>query len=368
MTEYLDTDFRMALDNILLKRDVRSVLLFTGEASYDRSRARSYIQQISEHITIARYSGFGTNPSYEALVKALDALEGTDADLIIAIGGGSVMDFAKLAAIYLENRQALEDRFPDISGLPAMAPIAAIPTTAGSGSEATHFAVMYRDGAKYSLASPQLQPAYVVVDPELSGIMPPEQTAASGMDALCQAMESLWARNATARSREYARHAISLILQNLEQAFRAPDLKSRRAMALGAFFAGKAINISKTTGPHAMSYYLTDQLGVPHGEAVALNMEFFIEKNIPAIRENVRRDFFALFEVPDARALAGRISTLKKNLGLRMDVTDAGLTSRAEIEKYLDSINEERMGNNPAKVSTSELFDVYYRIINGDAK
>ncbi len=368
VTEYLDTDFRMALDDILQKRNVRSVLLFTGGSSYDRSRARDYFEQMASRVSVTRYSGFGTNPSHEALVAALEQLKGAHVDMIIAVGGGSVMDFAKLVAIYLENPQALDAGFPDISGLPVAAPITAVPTTAGSGSDATHFAVMYRDGSKYSLASPQLQPAYVVVDPELTTGMSAAQTATSGMDALCQAMESLWARNATARSMEYARHAITLILPHLEQFCHHPDSKSRRAMALGAFFAGKAINISKTTGPHAMSYYLTDHLGVPHGEAVAMNMEFFIRKNLPVVSKNVRRDFFTLFEVSDADALAGGISRLKKNMGLRMDVSEAGLTSRSSLKKYLDSINEERMGNNPARISTSELFDVYYRNINGYRK
>jgi len=349
----------MALNDILQKRKVRSVLLFTGKASYDRSRVREFFDQITDRVTITRYCDFSTNPSYESLVDALENLKGISADMIIAVGGGSVMDFAKLTAIYLDNRQALDDRFPDISDLSTTAPILALPTTAGSGSEATHFAVMYRDGAKYSLASPQLQPAFVVVDPELTSGMPPRQTAISGMDALCQAMESLWARNATARSREYARHAISLILPHLEKACQNPDVSSRRAMSLGAYFAGKAINISKTTGPHALSYYLTDHLGVPHGEAVAMNMEFFIRTNLPAIPEKVGHDFLTLFEVPDAEALAGRISNLKRNIGLRMDVSEAGLSSTESLKEYLESVNEERMKNNPAKFSNSEYFDVY---------
>ncbi len=358
--EYIDTDFRIALDQILEKEQIRSVLLFTGRTSYDRLPARMYFDALAARITVTRYSGFGTNPSYDELVAAIDRLQGAKADMVIAIGGGSVIDFAKLMAIYLDNRDALENGFPDMTGLSVTAPIVAIPTTSGSGSEATHFAVMYRGGSKYSLVSPQMQPAWVIIDPELVSTMPPDQTAASGIDALCQAMESLWARNATDESRELARHAITLILPHIEQACRQPGHRSRRAMALGAFYAGKAINISKTTGLHAMSYYLTDHKGIPHGEAVAMNMEIFIELNLPAIPEVIRQDYFSLFNVQDIQELTRSISDLKKNLGLRMDILEAGITSREELEAYLASVNEERMANNPKKISNKELLDVYW--------
>src|SRR5262249_51347864 len=145
-------------------------------------------------------------------------------------------------------------------GLPLLnrgLPLVAIPTTAGSGSEATPFAVLYVGHVKHSIAGPAMLPDVAIVDPSLTDSMSPALTAVTGMDAFSQAVESYWCIHSTERSKAYARRAIALVLEHLEVAVTAPREENRRAMSKAAHLAGRAIAITKTTGAHALSYPLT---------------------------------------------------------------------------------------------------------------
>ena len=183
------------------------------------------------------------------------------------------------------------------------------------------------------------------------------------MDALCKAMEALWASNATGISRQYAWRTISMILPHIEKACKEGDILSRRAMSLAAYLAGKAIHISNMTGPHALSGYLTDHMGLHPGEALAINMELFIEMNLPSLPESLQSDFLSLFNVRNTEELAWYISNLKHRLGLKMSIAEAGIDNRDALETYLDSVQPEYMENNPVKPCKEELFRVYCNII-----
>ena len=148
----------------------------------------------------------------------------------------------------------------------------AIPTTSGSGSEATHFAVVYVGGEKFSVAHPiYMLPNVVVLNPSLTYSMDSYQTALSGVDAFAQAMESYWSVNSTEESKKYSIEALELIIEHLPLAVNYND-NSRDIMLHAANLAGKAINIAKTSGAHAISYVLTSKFNIPHGQAVALTL------------------------------------------------------------------------------------------------
>ncbi len=355
MKEYIDKNVAETLSGILDVEHVRSLLLITGGASYLKSPLKLFFEHREHPFEITRYPVSAKNPNYDSLLIALDELKSENPDLIIATGGGRVLDFAKLINIFLNNRKALNGRLLDPGKLQCSAAMVMIPTTSGSGSEVTNFVVMYRNGTKHSLVCPQLNIKYVIVDPKLTHTLPPGQTAVSGMDAICQAIESIWAKDATPASRSYAGKAISLLYPNIEKAVHNPDEKSRRSMAIGAYYAGKAINISKTTGPHALSYYLMENLNIPHGEAVAMNMELFIELNFPVLPGPVREQYYELFRVNSMEEFKTAISQLKKRLGLRMGIRDAGIDSEAKIMEYLNHINQERMDNNPRQMDADLL-------------
>jgi alcohol dehydrogenase class IV len=241
------------------------------------------------------------------------------------------------------------------------APLYCAPTTAGSGSEATHFAVVYIGREKYSLAGEALLARAVAVDPLLSASMPPYLTACSGFDAVCHAVESWWARGADAESRGYAARALKLLLPNIEEAVTAPTPHARRNMAEGAYWAGRAINVSKTTAPHAFSYHLTSAYSIPHGHAVALALGTFWRVNEPAIPPGL----LAALGQPSAGE-AGRFwRDLMERCGLETRLSVLGVEPEA-AEEMAKSVNAERLGNNPVALDGAGVLDAARRMAAPD--
>jgi len=184
----------------------------------------------------------------------------THYDAVVGVGGGSAMDVAKL--LHRDTN----------------VPLIVAPTTAGSGAEMTPFATVYRDGVKESVACEEAD--YAVLDPELTMTMPQEVAAASGLDALCQGIESLWSIQSTAESRCYSRECIGLCVENLIMSVRRPDTDFRRAMMHAANLSGRAIAIAGTTLAHGMSYQWTAEHGIPHGLAVAWYLDGVLNWNM----------------------------------------------------------------------------------------
>lgn len=200
-----------------------------------------------------RFSDYKPNPLYKDAVAGARVLRKNKCDFILAIGGGSSIDIAKCVKHFSSR---------DI-------PVMAVPTTSGTGSEATHFAAIYRKGKKMSIAAENLLPDFVVLKSDTLKTLPVYQKKCTMLDALCQAAESWWSKRATAESIEYSKKAIRLILENMDGYLKNED-ESNKNMLMASNFAGKAINITTTTAPHAMSYMLTTLYGLPHGHAVAI--------------------------------------------------------------------------------------------------
>ena len=180
-------------------------------------------------------------------------------DEIVSIGGGSTIDVGKLLAFDLKIRHT------------------AIPTTAGSGSEVTKFAVFIDNGKKISIEDDKLIPDKFIIDPSLVVSLSPYQTASSGLDALCHAIESYWSPLATQESRYYSFAAINLIMDNLEKSYKDNGNEEwRKYMLWAANLSGRAINITRTSVCHAISYPLTIHYGIPHGIACALTLSAFM--------------------------------------------------------------------------------------------
>jgi alcohol dehydrogenase class IV len=245
--------------------------------------------------------------------------------------------------------------------------MAAIPTTAGSGSEATHFAVVYVDGTKYSLASQALRPRAAFIDPALTCSMTPAMTATTGMDAFAQAVESYWSVHSTEHSKRLARRAISLALRHLATAVHAPTAAARWGMSKAAHLAGKAIDVTRTTGAHAISYPLTSYFGIPHGHAVGLTLGQWLLYNSevnegdvvdPRGAGYVRQTVAELVEMmgcADAADGCARIEQLARTVGLETRLSCLGV-SRADVDTLIvPNVNAERAGNNPRALTDTGL-------------
>ena len=215
------------------------------------------------------FSDFTANPKYEDLLKGINLANFIELDLILAIGGGSTLDIAKLISCFLcyDKSKYESILLGKLQITKKKCPVLAIPTTFGSGAEATKFSVLYKDNIKYSISSEYIKPDYSILSEKFTQSLPKKIAATSSMDAFCQAIESFWANSATQESSYFAMQSLKITKDFLIPAVNNPSAKNHLKMLQAANFAGQAINITRTTAPHAFSYYLTTQYNIPHGES-----------------------------------------------------------------------------------------------------
>ncbi len=321
--------YRGAIENlskIIELEKAKNILVFTGKKSYEN--IKPIIENELENCYITYYNDFLTNPKEEDLKKAIETL-GQNFDIIIAVGGGSVIDFAKSYKFYLKSDLKL----------------VAIPTTCGTGSEATQFAVLYKNGEKVSLDDKSILPNYTIVDSQFVENNPKYLKACTAMDAFCQAIESYWAVKSTLLSREYAKQAIILCKDNIVNYVNTNDVITANNMALASNIAGKAINISRTTASHALSYKITSEYGIPHGHAVALSIANLFEVNVKTGNYKELQEVFINKPEKYFKELFGKID-------LKYKCNELGIK---DIENIVNSVNIERLENNPVKLEKEDL-------------
>lgn len=357
------------LSQIISESQPSSILLVTGGQSYESSGAASAIEPLVAAIGHTSISNVDANPTIEAVTDGCALLGDAQPDLIIAIGGGSVIDLAKsvrvLAAqigsprdIVVSNGHGIERR-----GVP----LVAIPTTSGTGSEVTHFAVVYVDGKKYSLTHDFVRPDHAIVDPTFTYDLPPAITASTGLDALTQAIESFWSARSTAASIEHSSSAMHLAWENLASAVNEPDKRSRLAMSEAATLAGLAIDLTTTTAPHALSYTLTSNFGVAHGNAVALTLGAVLEHNAGVTAGDCvdpRGPAHVLDRIETIVTMLGASSPAEArvvfesfvgSLGLPSTLTEVGADSPASRSLIASSVDPQRLSGNPRSFTTDQL-------------
>ncbi|MFA8433515.1 MAG: phosphonoacetaldehyde reductase [Marinifilaceae bacterium] len=349
-----------SLSDILKPYSGKKIFLVTGKSSYEKSGAKSLLEEYLKDTEYIRFSDFEENPKLEDVEKGIHLFKEANCELTIAIGGGSAIDIAKLINSLAYHSGSLQEVVKGNRLEQKPFPLIAIPTTAGTGSEATHFAVVYINGEKFSFAHNDLLPGYVIVDSQFTYSTPAYLAACTGADALCQAIESMWATGGNEESREYAAKAIELVWNNLKEAVVNNDHLAKDKVSEGAFWAGKAINISKTTASHALSYKLTSRFGVPHGHAVALTLAQVMEANYEFAQENVKR-ILSLLQTKDLSDGVAKISKFWESLGLAMKLSELGIEEQHIAQ--LSNCNLERLKNNPAVLSKEFIENLFRSII-----
>ena len=221
-------------------------------------------------IPMIRFSDFQSNPHYESVVEGVKLFRKEQCDSIFAVGGGSAIDVAKCIKLYSDlPGDGSDGSWLKEKAVPNNIPLLAMPTTAGTGSEATRYAVIYYEGEKQSITSESIIPDTVLMDPDVLRTLPLYQKKATMCDALCHAIESFWSVNSNDESKEYSRAAIRGVLQHMDGYLNNTE-EGRAGMLLAANTAGKAINITQTTAGHAMCYKITSLFGSSHGHASIL--------------------------------------------------------------------------------------------------
>ncbi|MDN5743993.1 MAG: phosphonoacetaldehyde reductase [Nocardioidaceae bacterium] len=344
---------------------LKRMLLLTGRASFAASGAARVLPRLREVGDVETWSDFAPNPRVEDVVAGAQVVRSFEPDSILAIGGGSVLDMAKLLCVLGDLDEA---DIPDAIRANAIGPrtrtLILAPTTSGSGSEATHFAVAYIGSEKYSVAGQELLPDAVVLDPTLTASASPYQKATSVIDAIAQAVESAWARGATEQSRSFAHQALADLMPSALGYVRSGTPEATLA-ARGSYLAGRAIDLSKTTGAHAMAYALTSRHGVSHGHAVATTLGAFARlhardaQTLPH-QARLRHDLdeiAGLIGVHAADQIGDRLDAFAAELGLELRLETLGV-AHTELPLLVGAVNLERLANNPTAVTEAELIEL----------
>ncbi len=356
---------------LVARLDPSSTLVFAGGRSYEASGAADVIERALHGRHVSMIRGVPADPTADDVRRAVELFRSDAPDLVIAVGGGSVIDLAKavrsIAPLAADPTPFLTGERPIEAGGP---PLLAVPTTAGTGSEATRYAVFTVNGEKRPIGHPALIPEHVILDPELTYSLPPLVTASTGLDALAQAMESMWSTRSTDSSYADAREALRLALDNLETAVNLPDPRSRTAMCTAAHLSGRAIDISATTAPHALSFHLTTRYGVPHGHAVALTLGPVLEFNAavrpddcadPRGPDHVREAIADVLKIMGVRTPSeGRavLSQLVASLGLEPTLSGMGVDDASKRHMLAASASPIRLATNPRRFAGTSLVDL----------
>jgi len=311
---------------------------------------------------VINYPEMITRSDVSQIDRLLQFMRLQKVDGVIAAGGGTIIDSVKSAAYlalttgsvgdYLAGKTLLADTY---AGLPVIA----IPTTAGTGSEVTPWAVVWgSDGKKYSIQSAAVFPLMAIVDPALTDQLPALETALTGADALTQAVESYWSNRHNSISDQYALEAIAQLSQYLSGAVNKPTPELRDKVMHASLLSGLAFSNTQTTLCHAISYPLTIKFGIPHGQAVVVTLSTLLPKMLSCLTIDRQQALLRAFGAPDVNAAINGINELITSIGLRHRLDDLGLTIADLPELSAVALAYNRAANSPWLPSVSELASI----------
>ncbi len=313
-------------------------------------------------------------PSVEQVESILAAAQGTAWDLVIGIGGGSAMDVAKIVAVMLNNDVKLRDLLNKAPIPRRGIPTVMVPTTAGTGSEATPNSIILvpEDELKVGIVSPKLMPDCVILDPQMTLGLPPAITASTGMDALCHAIECYTSKKGNPFSEMIALKAIRLISRSIREAFKnGKNLDARHDMLLGAFYGGMCIATSSTTAVHALAYPLGGKYRIAHGISNAILLPYVMQFNAVGneakfrdIAEAMGIDIARLSDAEATQAFIAALFAFNHNLEIPADLKRWNITE-ADLETLVEGAAKvtRLLDNNPRPMGKDDIRAIYLKLL-----
>lgn len=356
-------------------KEVNSKKLFLiVDSSYPFLNIKDAIEALE--VERVMFSDFTPNPLYEDVCKGIELLKVEKCDSILAVGGGSAIDVAKcikLAVLATEGNNAIIPPLVNtrVACDGTKLKFIAIPTTAGTGSESTHNAVMYYEGSKQTVTNDGVLPDYALLEPTILKTLPLYQKKCTMMDALCQGIESWWSVNSTEESYVYSQKTIELIMQNWRAYICENNSEAAANIMLAANYGGRAINITQTTAAHAMSYKITSIYGFPHGHAVAVclptlwtymidNMDKCIDPRGSMYLLDVFNKIAKSMGTSHPSEAISVFNEMLAEMELIQPLDSDRITS---IDVLSKSVNPIRLNNNPIKLSVEVISELYELIV-----
>ncbi|OQP06204.1 alcohol dehydrogenase [Geobacillus sp. 46C-IIa] len=336
------------------------------------ARCEHYLQEAG--VPFAKYTGVDKEPTDVHVKEALDVCRSEQCDVIIAVGGGSSIDAAKAVAVMMTNEGTISDYVGNATMFTEKpVPLIAIPTTAGTGSEVTKVTVIIdtKTDVKMMISQPALLPAVAIVDPLLTVSCPPSVTAATGVDALCHAIEAYISRRAHPVTDVLALSAIEAIIGHLRRAYEnGQDIEAREKMAIAAMKAGMAFSNASVTLVHGMSRPIGALFHVPHGVSNAMLLPGVLEftkdsatERLAVIARLINPQLKDVSDAEAADALVEEVKQLCRDLHIPNMKTwgiDKAAFDKAVDKMAADALASGSPANNPRVPIHEEIVALYH--------
>ncbi len=349
---FLPTEIRFGIGRLAevfeIVGEKKTLLVIGGSSLRKTGVVKKFEEKLGDNLVLSE--GTLTNPTLKEVNRVVQIARDDMSEIIVGIGGGSVLDTAKCAAALATNGGEINEYLNGEKKITKTIPYIAVPTTSGTGSEVTPWATVWDMAIKkkYSLSSPLMFPEYAIVDPQLTVSLPKDQTASTGLDALCQAMEAYWARATQSFSQSISLQAIKMVFANLSVAYNEPEnLSYRCGMSQASLMAGIAFSQTRTTACHAVSYPLTARFGIPHGIACILTLPTFFEYNSSTLSEKALNDLLSSLEVKSVTEGKEKIIKLAEEIGINLKLSAWGIKKEDLPQIASESFTPGRADNNP---------------------
>src|SRR6056297_1629540 len=358
-----------SLDYLSTLKGDKAVLV-TGGSSMRRFGFLDKAQELLSKADIESIiiDGVEPNPSVKTVIKGKEKMLDFEPDWIIAIGGGSALDAAKIMWAFYEHPELDFEEIVEVDSLPELrnkAKFIAIPSTSGTASEITAFSVITdtEEKIKYPIVSPEIIPDIAIVDPEIPATMPPHITANTGMDVMAHAVESLVSTNASDYTDPYAVRAIDLVFKYLPKAVQSgDDMEAREKMHNASTMAGMAFSNSSLGIIHSLAHKIGGELHITHGLANAILLPYVIEYNYEAAKDKFTyiEDFLGIDSLADA------ISDLNEEVGIPSSFKDIDWLDYddQDFEEILDRMSKNALEDpcsltNPEEPTVEDMKEIY---------
>jgi alcohol dehydrogenase len=321
--------------------------------------------KISNSTLKAVFSDIRPNPTTDNVNECVKLMRDINADFAVALGGGSPMDCCKAACAIAKGNDIIESYHSGGKSIDKneAIPMIAVTTTSGTASEVTNISVLtdLKQNLKNPMNDPAMYPKIALIDPELTLTVPPQITASTGLDVLSHAIESYWSTLNQPICSACSIYSARLVFEYLEKAYNNPDdLEARTKMAEASIVAGVGFSHPRTTGSHACSFPLTNIYRVPHGEACAFTLDYFVKFNADNADSDGRITALAKdCGFDSAYDMADEITAMKKRMGMRCKLSEIGCTTDEQIVELTKKSMSMLMKRNPIELSENDIYNMY---------
>jgi len=361
--------------SVIEQESVKKAVVFTDKGIKNTGLLDILLEVLKQaHTEYEVFDDLTPEPAYQDIERVMKQVEDCKGDIIIAIGGGSVMDAAKLCSVLKDANYTVKDLLQDPTLAKKQIKTIMIPTTCGTGSEATCNAIVAipEEQSKKGIVNASMIPDYVILDAQMIKKLPKSIVAATGVDALAHCVECFTSKKATPLSDLYAMYGAKLIFQNIREAYNnADNMEAKSNMLLGAFYGGIAITGSGTTAVHALSYPLGGKYHIAHGVSNAILFAHVMEFNKDACKHRlatlcdvIEPTLISKSIDEKAQYIIEQIADIVKVTNIPTDLKEFGVKME-DLDFLVDAGSQQTrlLVNNMKELSLNDIREIYLKVL-----